>query len=241
MLKFIMIRHPAYRHIKNKELIYEAYKWEETLPFVIGAFKILIYLLAYYIPLMLFAERYKSLEIILIPLAFVPFIILYRRSKRMRNPFFPNKVEQFLERNIRRYLATPKGNALSKDDFKVIKKQKPSLYWEITSNYCVGMCYLYARDIALLFPDAKLIYCAATNPFKETEVFAHAVLERNGEIYDTNRRMSYKVEDYEKIFKVQIYKKWIYDEFCRDDFQEGVRDDFRKWCQENDVKSYHLF
>lgn len=241
MLKFIMIRHPDYQHIKNKELIYEAFKWEETLPFVISVCKILTYLLAYYIPLMLFVERYKSLEILLIPLCVVPLIILYRRSKRMRNPFFPNKVEQFLERNIRRYFATPKGNAVSKDDFKVIKKQKPRLYWEITSDYCGGKCYSYARDIALLFTDAKLIYCAATNPFKEDQVFAHAILERNGEIYDTNRRMSYKIEDYEKIFKVQIYKKWTYDEFCRDDFQEEVRDDFRRWCQENGVKSYHLF
>ena len=241
MLKFIMTRHPSYQHIKNKELVYEAFKWECTLPVVISACKILIYVLAYYISLMLFSERYKSLQILFDLLGLVPFIILYRRVRWMRNPFFPNKVEQFLERNIRRYFVTPKGNALSKDDFKVIKKQNPRLYWEITSDYCMGICYLYARDIALLFPDSKLIYCAATNPFEQNHVFAHAVLERNGEIYDTNRRMSYKIEDYEKIFKVQIYKKWNYDEFCKDDFQERVGDDFRRWCQENNVKSYHLF
>lgn len=241
MLKAIMIRHPSYKHVKNKELIYEAFKWEDTLPFVISVCKILIYIYAYYISLILLVDKYKSLEFILFPLALVPFIIIYKRCKRMRNPFFPNKVERFLERNIRRYFVTPKGNALNEVDFKVIKKQKPRLYWEITSDYCEGACYLYAREIALLFRDAKLIYCAAVNPFEPDQVFAHAVLERNGEIYDTNRRMSYKIEDYEKIFNVHIYKKWTYDEFCKDDFQEGVRDEFIRWCQENSVKSYHRF
>lgn len=241
MLKFIMIRHPFYQHIENKELVYEAFKWEYTLPFVISVCKILIYSIAYYIPLMLLSENYKIIEVLCIPLALVPFIILYRRCKRMMNPFFPNKVERFLERNIIRYFATQKGNALNKEDFKVIKKQDPRLYYTITSDYCACKCYYYAREIALLFPDSKLIYCAATNPFKEEEIFAHAVLERNGEIYDTNRRMSYKIEDYEKIFKLQIYKKWTYDEFSKEVFQEEVREDFRKWCQENNVQSYHLF
>lgn len=241
MFKYIMIRHPDYKHIKNKELVYEAFKWEETLPFIISECKILIYTLMYYISLMLLTERYKSLEIILIPLIFVPLIIFLRRCKKMRNPFFPNKVEQFLERNIRRFFVTPKGKALNKEDFKAIKKQNPSLYWKMTSDYCGGKCYFYAREIALLFPDSKLIYCAATNPFKENHVFAHAIIERNGEIYDTNRRMSYKIEDYEKIFNTQFYKKWTYDEFSKDNFQEYVRDDFIRWCKENNVKSYHLF
>lgn len=241
MFKYIMVRHPDYKHIKNKELVYEAFKWEETLPFIISECKILIYTLMYYIPLMLLTERYKCLEIILFPLAIVPLIILLRRCKKMRNPFFPNKVERFLESNIRRYFITPKGKALNKEDFKVIKKQNPSLYWEITSDYSGGKCYSYAREIALLFPDSKLIYCAATNPFKENQVFAHAALERNGEIYDTNRRMSYKIEDYQKIFKTQIYKRWTYNEFSKVSFREDVRDDFRKWCEVNNVKNYHLF
>lgn len=245
MLKFIMIRHPSYQHIENKELVYEAFKWEDTLPLVIGICKILIYMLTYGILLILLTEKIsliaKSLEIIVIPLTFLPVVIFFRRRKRMRNPFFPNRVERFLERNIRRYFVTPKGNALNKDDFKALKKQNSRLYWEITSDYCGGICYDYARDIALLFTDSKLIYCAATNPFEKNQVFAHVVLERNGEIFDTNRRMSYKKEDYETIFKVQIYKKWTYDEFSKENFQESVRDDFRKWCQKNSVKSYHLF
>lgn len=236
-----MVRHPSYQHITNKTLIYEAFKWEQTLSFVISSCKILIYLLAYYIPLVLLLNIYKNILIVFIPLAFVPFVILYRRIRWIRNPFFPNKIEQFFEKNIRRYFATPNGNALCKVDFKLIKKQNPNLYLEITSDYCLGLCYLYAREIALLFPDAKLVYCAITDPFEQNDVFAHAFLERNGEIYDTNRRMSYKIKDYEEIFKVKIYKKWIYTEFCKDTFREEVKEDFVRWCQENNVKNYHMF
>ena len=241
MLKFFILRHPSFKHIENKELVYEALKWEITLPLLLSEIKVLIYVIAYYVPLILLEEKFKNLEIVFFLLAFVPGVIFYRRCRWMRNPLYPNKIERFLEENIRRYFVTPKGNALNKNDFKVIKKQNKSLYYEITSNYCKGICYLYARDIALLFPDSNLIYCAATNPTKQDEIFAHAILERNGEIYDTNRRMSYKIEDYQKIFKIDIFKKWTYEEFSKNNFQDEVREEFRRWCKEKNVTCYYLF
>lgn len=240
MLRMIMMAryYQSYQHIENRELVYKAFKWEKTLPKVISMCKILIYSLPYYISLILVTNIKRNLELVCVLLALLPFVILYRRCRTMMNPFYPNKVEKFIERNIRRYFVTPKGNALNKEDFRQIKKQNPGLYLEITSDDCEGYCYSYARDIALLFPDSKLIYGAATDPFKKDHIFAHVVLARNGEIYDTNRRMSYKREDYETIYKLQIYRIWTYEEFSKENFSKEVSEEFKKWCQENNVE-YH--
>ena len=43
MLKFFILRHPSFKHIENKELVYEALKWEITLPLLLSEIKVLIY------------------------------------------------------------------------------------------------------------------------------------------------------------------------------------------------------
>ncbi len=53
--------------------------------------------------------------------------------------------------------------------------------------------------------------------------------------------MSYKIEDYQKIFKIDIFKKWTYEEFSKNNFQDEVREEFRRWCKEKNVTCYHLF
>ena len=245
MLRFT-VPQTIYKNKHDRDLVYDTFKYEYGISFILSLGKVLLYCIIYYIPLVIFIEHVIQISKALGLLGFailgcVPIIILLRNCKTKCNPFYPNRVERFVERNIRRYFITPRGKALSRSDLYAIKKQNSQLYWTITSEYCDNMCYSFARDVALCFPDAKLIYCAALNPFKENDVFAHAIFERNNEIYDTNRRMSYKKEEYERVFQVKIYKAWAYDEFSKESFYTDVRKGFVKWCQENNVGHYSLF
>ena len=71
--------------------------------------------------------------------------------------------------------------------------------------------------------------------------YAHVIIRRGDEIYCTNFRRTFKLEDYAKFFDMKIYKEWGYQEYSNPDFRKLVREDFVKWCDENGVCGYKYF
>ena len=142
---------------------------------------------------------------------------------------------------IRRYVSI-NGNALGRKEWKKIKEHNNSLYNELLCNKCNHCCYYYSLEIAKIIRDSILIWGAIKDPFEEEEkYYAHAIILRNGYIYDSNMRQSVKYENFVKVFKLKIYKKWNDNEYVNEDFRVNERAEFRKWCEKNDVLVYERF
>ena len=146
-------------------------------------------------------------------------------------------MEQFIKKFV-----SMNGRALGKKEWKAIKKYDIDLYNNLLSNECNHCCYYYSLKIARIIKDSTLIWGAMEDPFDEgLSYYAHAVIYRNGYIYDSNMRQSEKYEDFIKLYKFKLYKQWKYDEYSKEDFRESERAEFRRWCKENNVLKYEKF
>lgn len=124
--------------------------------------------------------------------------------------------------------------------WKKIKSESPKLYMDLTSESCEGFCYYYSLALGLTLKDVDLIWGGCYDS-KSQQYYAHAFIVKNAYVYDSNHRLSYKFDDYAKATNLKIYKRWSYSKYSIKNFRSTVRQDFRKWCEENDVKSYSNF
>lgn len=147
------------------------------------------------------------------------------------------KIEEFIRRPV-----TTNGKALGKKEWKTIKKHDMGLYNDLLCDECDHCCYYYSLEIALIIKDAILIWGGVEEPFKQGhKYYAHAIILRNGYIYDSNMRQSIKSKDFVKLYKFKTYKQWNYEEYSQENFRESERTEFRKWCKENNVLGYKQF
>lgn len=121
-----------------------------------------------------------------------------------------------------------------------IKSESPKLYMDLTSESCEGFCYYYSLTLGLILKDVDLIWGGYYDS-KTHQYHAHAFIVKDEYVYDSNHRLSYKFDDYVTAKNLKIYKRWSYSEYSIKNFRSTVRQDFRKWCEENDVKSYDYF
>lgn len=146
-----------------------------------------------------------------------------------------------MEHFIKKIVST-NGRALGRKEWKAIKEYDIGLYNDLLSDECHHCCYYYSLEIARIIKDSTLIWGAIEEPFEDGyNYYAHAVILRNGYIYDSNMRQSEKYEDFIKLYKFKLYKQWKYDEYSQKDFRKSERAEFRKWCKENDVSVYEKF
>ena len=125
------------------------------------------------------------------------------------------------------------GRVVTKQDWKSIKKQDHKLYREANSEESCGYCYFYSRAVALYLKGAKLMYCSIEG--EDGEDSGHAVILKNNCVYCTNARRHFFLEEYKDEMKVKIYKIFSEEEFVSETFFEDIREDFVKWCKENNV------
>lgn len=97
-----------------------------------------------------------------------------------------------------------------------------------------------ALTLALILKDVNLVWGSVDCPVGHQR-YAHAFIVKNEYVYDSNFRLCYKFEDYSKFSNLRIYKIWSYAEYSINDFRSTIREDFRKWCQENSVTHYKNF
>ena len=130
----------------------------------------------------------------------------------------------------------------SKKEWKKIKNKDINLYNDLRSDKCNHRCYYYSLAIAKIIKDCTLIWGAAEEPFVEGKKFyAHAVVMRNGYIYDSNMSVSVKYEDFMQLYHFKTYKCWQYEEYSKENFRASEREEFRKWCFDNNVLAYSEF
>lgn len=248
MLNLIM--HHLYKNIniKNKDLFYDIYKLEYALPLVIRV-RYLIYSILLYICTIFFSVVFNAeiISIILLTLSIILFIANLYEINKPKNPCIVVSLMNFqirgikLEEKIRKFFLISNSDVLSKNDWNKIKKFDKGLYHDILSDESTGCCYYYSQEIGLIIKDVNLIWCSISDPFSKDKSYAHAIIEKNGYIYDPNLRISYNFEDYAKFYDLKIYKKWSYDEYSVKNFRMNTRKDFRSWCIQNGVSSYINF
>ena len=130
---------------------------------------------------------------------------------------------------------------LSKQEWDKVKSSDIQTYSDLVSGYCKHKCYSYARKLALLIENVTLMYISIQPIISEDKVCAHAIIRKNNQIYDTNIRRSFDIDDYFKLFNVKVYHEWNFNEYSQPDFKDSVSKDFHAWCKSNNVTGYHSF
>lgn len=128
------------------------------------------------------------------------------------------------------------GPVITKKDWERIKKKNPKLYRKANSKASLCHCYDYSRKLAMYLKNAKLMYCATIH--HEDGKTAHAVILKNGYVYDTNLRQHVELEYYVELLDVIVYRTFSKSEYQDEDFFDNIKDDFASWCRQNDVTEY---
>lgn len=125
------------------------------------------------------------------------------------------------------------GNVISKRDWKAIKKKTPQLYNDLwKSNKSEGHCYYYSRELAMQIEESLLLYLSIK---KEDEYISHAVVVKDGCVFDTNIKIHFELDEYIRLNKGVVYKMFSREEFEKDDFFENIRPKLMDYCKEHGV------
>lgn len=235
-------------HTDEPELFYKLYKWVCGLSILISNRRIIgtIIFCVIGIVWMIFVKP-RIYGLAFVDVGLLIFVLERIELKKqdkfntvgMRTPAQIRTIH--IEEFIRRYVST-NGKALGKKEWKEIKNYNIGLYNDLLCDECNHCCYFYSLEIAKIIKDYILIWGAIESPFDEGhKYYAHAIILRNGYIYDSNMRQSIKYEDFVKLYKFKTYKEWSYDEYSQENFGESARENFIEWCKENNVLDYEYF
>lgn len=249
MLKFIMRKYYRDRiYTDEPELFYKIYQWHCGLFTLLSLRNILGIIICCSIAICwLIFIKPRIYGLVFIEIALILFILEMNEAIKQRKlenteKMTPKQIRTIkMEQFIRKFVSQ-NGRALGKREWRAIKKSDSKLYNDLLCENCNHCCYHYSLEIAKIIKDSILIWCAIEEPFEEGhKYYAHAVILRNGYIYDSNMRQSTKYVDFIKLYKCKLYKQWDYSEYSRNNFRASVRKEFRKWCKENNVLVYHKF
>lgn len=147
----------------------------------------------------------------------------------------------YVSRTLHYYFFTKRGKAISKEDFRTLRKKNRLLYLTILGQDCRGMCY--AVCFALLQALKKgCIQFISVNEFtskKETPFeTVHVIYVHNNYAFDTYCHRQLPLNDFLEIHQAKIYKIFKYEDirdFSYEEFRKIQYPDFAKWCKENDI------
>lgn len=126
------------------------------------------------------------------------------------------------------------GRVVSKDDWKWIKRVNKKVYKFILDKKNIGHCYAVSWMLAIFVEDAKIMYCSIACK-EDVKTTGHSVVVKNNCIYDTNMRKHFDFDEYIEINKVEVYKIFEEEEYCKKSFFDDIREDFKSWCAERNV------
>ena len=149
-----------------------------------------------------------------------------------------SKLDTFLYFNI----YTKKGKAITRKQFKKIKKEYPELYALISSQKAAGECYAVSFELLKLLKEGELIFLAVNdddpNAHKNTNHHMHTLYLNKGYVFDTDFSLQVPYEDFHTINKVRIFKIFSYNDVKDVDFLEFrtmLHPQLVNWCEENQI------
>ncbi len=144
---------------------------------------------------------------------------------------------------------TRKGNALSKDDFDLIKKSNKDVYTGISNQICQGYCYSICFEMLKALKKGKIEFLAVKN-FNfddnikwenEDDFTMHVLYINNGWAFDTYSSRQFPIEKIHKIFEAKVYKQFSYED-VKDKSYEQFRNEhateLAEWAKMNNCSMF---
>lgn len=215
------------------DIFCKTYKWDAGLFTLLSLRKVIgifIFLIMFLVSLLIFNNFTLSLLFIFIFIIMLFLEIIESIQLIQFGPEIPSRKRTRLIVNFLKRFISKRGKALGKKEWKKIKKVNPELYEILLSDKCKYSSVFYSLEIAKIITDSILIWGAITSPFEKGDNYhLHAVILRNGYIYDTNMRLSEKYTDFIRLYKFKLYKEWEYSDFSKPNFKEEEFVNFLNW------------
>lgn len=136
-----------------------------------------------------------------------------------------------------------KGDAISKDDFKIIEKEQDKLYYLMKTLQVHGFCYGVCFELLKCLKKGTLQFVAVKQLEAEKEESGnnyytmHVLYVNNNWCYDTYSQMQYPVEEVIRRTNAKTYKSFTYDDIkdkTHEDFRAEHIKELKEWCDAND-------
>lgn len=139
-----------------------------------------------------------------------------------------------------------KGNAISKSDFDIIKKENEKLHYLIMTQQVNGYCYAVCFETLKCLKKGTLLFIA-TKPIKTgnvdeedrcaKEYTMHVLYVNDNWCFDTYSQRQYPLEEVMKRFKAKTYRSFTYEDVdgkTYDEFKKEQAPALAQWCDAND-------
>lgn len=135
-----------------------------------------------------------------------------------------------------------KGNALSREDFEIIKKEYKKLYNMIIRQECHGYCYSICFAILKCLKKGSILFVALRCLQEEKEKIdnkdytIHVLYVNNDWCFDTYSQRQYPLEEVLKRMCAKTFKSFDYnavDGKTYEEFRAEHNEELKTWCQEN--------
>jgi len=183
-------------------------------------------IIAQAIPNLIFQTIIVMISISAIPWLLISSIICMWFTYLMKNGYSEEKSYFKIFDVLRNFwIINPK--VISWNDWRKIKKFSPTGYTALRNVKSCAECYASTEFISNVLKDKELktIYLLIS---ESQRIYGHAVLTKNGYIYDTNARRTYNREKYLKHCNAKIFKEFSFDE---DD--DTIWKEFKEFCNAN--------
>lgn len=146
-----------------------------------------------------------------------------------------------------------KGNAISKDDFEIIKRKNEGLYEQIMTLGVQGECYRVCFALLECLKKGTIQFVAIPNIDEDVSSNSrvqnisekcipnrytmHALYVNNGWCYDTYSARQHPLEEAMKRFQAKSYTSFTYDDIQSKDFEDFWYEQYpalREWCRRSD-------
>ena len=158
-------------------------------------------------------------------------------NSKLQNFYTPMSKWLYVHRYVLR------GKAISREDFKQIRKQNKSLYEFMvnlqTNSYCYSICF----DILDCLAKGKILFVAIrisskSSRYKYNNNYTmHVLYVFDDWCYDTYSEMQYPLKEVLRRSQAKIYKSFSYKDIQGKTyykFKEEQIHALQKWCEEND-------
>lgn len=231
-----------YIYTDKKRLFCKLYKWRLGFPTLLDLRKKIGFCIACFVGVIwIIFFNPKLVSLCFFGAGFILFVMQKNEDNNVKNLNVvgirtPAQKRTFVIEEAVRKLISLHGKALGPKEWNKIKKKDIGLYSDLLCDECNHYCYYYTLAIAKIIKDCTLIWGGIEEPTESGHHFyAHAIILRNGYVYDSNIRQSIKLKDYTKLYKLKIYKQWEYKEYSGISFYDREALYFADWCEENNV------
>ena len=192
--------------------------------------------LASFITLLFCCEKTLSdvIQCIILIVAYIFFEVWFMKK-------FYEPIDNFIKLvsiNIYSSRYVVKGNAITKTDFDIIKKENEKLHDFMMSQQVNGCCYGVCFEILKCLKKGKLMFIAV-NAVGEKDIAytMHVLYVNDNWCFDTYSQRQYPLEEVIKRFKAKTYKIFSYEDVDGknyDEFRKQQAPALQEWCNAND-------